>query len=128
MKQYLQHIRTEYDASVVTIFVARCVTMDDGSMIKAQAEASLSTQDALNALALTNGAPSGRWGDQEVGQVLSAEVVIDKEGVDEVPAIPAVAAVMQGETVITPAVAEVPAVPAVPPVTHLRYGGLPVQF
>jgi hypothetical protein len=127
-QQFLKHLRTEYDPSTVTIFVARCFSPDGVQVLQAQPEASLTTQDALNALAVANGASSGRWGDQEIGQTLEAETVLDAEAVPGVAAIPAVPAVMQGDVVITPAVPEVPAVAAIPAVTHLRYGGLPVQF
>ena len=125
---FIKHLRTEYTGDQVTIYVARCATAPDGTVFTGTPEASQTTQTALGALAVANGAPADRWADQEVGQSLATETVLDAAEVPAVDAIPAVAAVMQGDTVITPAVAEVPAVAAIPAVTHLRFGGLPIQF
>jgi len=113
---FIKHLRTEYTGDQATIYFARAATAPDGSVLMGIPEALPTTQAALGTLAVANGADASRWGDQEVGQTLGAAIVVDKD------AIPAQDAVMDGDTVVTPAVATVPAV------THLLCGGLPIEF
>lgn len=115
--EFVQVWQTEYSKDAVTFYLRRNYRRADGTVLAGQNESLATTQQALGALAVTNGSSADRWGDLETIQTVQRETVEDS------PATPAVPEVKDDEGNVTQ-----PAVAAVAAVTHLRFGGLPVEL